>query len=468
MDTPMSAPGPYAPGLIVDQRPAPSAARRPVALVSAIWLVAGAACARDPGGVVQTDGAPDSTRADAVDRPVDDGGTGTDATVDGGVDTEGGADGAAGEVEPPRCVSSGGLWFSPPQALPTVGGNRGFQMAAGVDRQLTVVAGSAGGPGVFYVDSSDGGRTFRPAFQLSNFGPDNVQIAVGPNHVYLTSALFTLYASTILWHGQLDSLTDPSSFEVIQFGPEGTYQGTPVTAGDGRVALLLENATLDAAPTEGEYISSASSDASFGDPHQLFWPAVCAGGIYHSNGNLFMAYPVQDLNGNSFMEMRWSADNGATFSDPISRDSSGGQVWCPKLYELPTGQLLTVTREGFGSNPPQRTIAAPFDVSAKQFGATVIVEEGHVLCFDAARTASGRQFVTSTFGDLGMPSTGVDLRYSDDGGLTWSDPLVIPGMSSPTDVCPVLAASADELYILWRDASAQLVLSRAGASNVCN
>jgi hypothetical protein len=458
--------------------------RSSAAIAGAMWLAAAAGCGRNLGGAARTDGAPGRTSGDAwteaagsfdgsragdvhgsVDRPVDEGATGADAAVDGGVDTKGGADGAASDAEPPRCVSSGGLWFSPPQALPAVGGNRGFQMAAGVDRQLAVAAGSAGGPGVFYVDSLDGGRTFRPAMQLGNFGPDNVQIALGPNHVYLTSALFTLSASTVLWDGQLDSLIDPSSFDVIQFGPEGTYMGTPVTAGDGRVALLLQNGTVDTAPTEGEYISTASSDASFGDPHLLFWPAVCAGGIYHSNGSLFIAYVLQDVSGYSFMEMRWSSDNGATFSDPVSGDASAGQIGCPKLSELPSGQLLAITSVGSALNSPARTIARPFDVSANQFGATVTVEEGKVLCFDAAHTASGRQFVTSTFGDPGMPPTGVDLRYSDDGGLTWSDPLAIPGIS-PTDECPVLAASADELYILWWDA-AQLFLSRAGASSVC-
>jgi hypothetical protein len=461
-----------------------SSARACAALVGAVWLAAAAGCGRNLGGAARTDGAPDSTSPDArtkasgsfdggragdapgsADRPADDGGTGADASADGGADTKGGADGAAGDAEPPRCVSSGGLWFSPPRALPAVGGNRAFQMAAGVDRQLAVAAGSAAGPGVFYVDSLDGGRTFRPAMQLGNFGPDNVQIALGPNHVYLTSALFTLYASTVLWDGQLDSLTDPSSFEVIQFGPEGTYMGTPVTAANGSVALLLRNGSVDTAPTDGEYISSASSDAPFGDPHLLFWPDVCVGGIYHSNGNLFIAYVLQDLSGNSFMEMRWSSDNGATFSDPVTGDPSAGQIGCPKLYELPSGQLLAITSVGSALSPPAQTIATPFDVSANQFGATIIVEEGKLLCFDAARTASGRQFVTSTFGDPGMPPMGVDLRYSDDGGLTWSGPLAIPGMS-PTDECPVLAASADELYILWWDA-AQLVLSRAGSSSVC-
>ena len=150
------------------------------------------------------------------------------------------------------------------------------------------------------------------------------------------------------------------------------------------------------------------------------------------------------VSGYSFMEMRWSSDNGATFSDPgLRRRVRQARSGVRKLYELPSGQLLAITRVGSALNSPALTIARPFDVSANQFGSTVIVDEGKVLCLDAARTASGRQFVTSTFGDPGMPPTGVDLRYSDDGGLTWSDPLAIPGIS-PTDECPVLAASDDE------------------------
>jgi hypothetical protein len=180
---------------------------------------------------------------------------------------------------------------------------------------------------------------------------------------------------------------------------------------------------------------------------------------------LFIAYALDHLNAPTTMELLWSDDNGATFSDPASRDSSGGEVSCPKLFETSDGQLLIVDREGNALNPPQRTVAIRYDVTSNAFGDTVTIDEDPIVCSDTARTSNGRQFVTSTLGVPGQPSSGVTLRYSDDGGLTWSYRYAIPGMS-PNAGCPLLAASDDELYVVWRDAETFL-LSRVTSPAGC-
>jgi hypothetical protein len=337
-------------------------------------------------------------------------------------------------------------------------GPQAYAMAATANRKLVVVGSTSGG-GINYVDSLDGGRSFRASTRLGTFEPNNLYLALGADQVYVTSARFADHTSVFLVHAPIDALVEPPNFQTIELTPFGAYFGIPIAGPAGQVAMLLGYDTWDS--SGGEFVSTAASDMSFSTAHKLFWPEVCAAGVYHSNGKLYIVYGLDTSNG-PIMQIRWSADSGATFSDPITRNSSGGTVWCPKLYELPDGHLLIVGQEGYALNPPQRNVAVPFDVANNQFESTVIVDEGDLVCCNSARTATGRQFVATTFGDPGDPPQGVTLRYSVDGGLSWSVPYGIPGMAA-ADLCPQLAASDDELYLLWRDSDAYL-LSRAGAS----
>jgi hypothetical protein len=369
------------------------------------------------------------------------------------------------DVPPPTCVTDGELYFSPPQLMFVPGGTRSRAFAANGDRRVAVVAGWPGRPGVLYFDSLDGGRTFRTALQLSQFGPDNVRIAVGPRQVYLTSAYFGLYATVFLWHGVIDDLTDASRFSAIEWGPPGTYLGIPVPALDGRVSMLLENDTLGSGSYTGVYISTAPDGESFPEPHRLSVSPFCPGGIYHSSGKLFIANMIQRVNAGVTLQMRSSADNGATFSDPVTRESPGQRFACPKIHELFDGRLLVVQSELDGSLP-ERVVAATFDPKTNLFADGVLVDEGSVLCTDSARTTAGRLFVTVGIGEIGKPSQTVALRFSDDDGRTWSPRHTI-SVINPGGYCPLLAASDDELYLLWSQAEA-LMFGRVGDEGACH
>lgn len=386
----------------------------------------------------------------------------SDSPGDGDLtDSSGTKDVVSGEV--PSCVSSGGLSFSRPQVLPGVNGEKGVVMAATADRNLVAVGGTTEGVGTYYVDSLDGGRSFRSPVKLSGFGPDNLNLAVGSGGVYATSASFAAHTSVFLWYAPLGLGPEPPSFQAIELNPIGAYFGNPVPGPNGRIAVLLGYDTWDS--SGGEMITTAFQDLVFSSPHKLFWPEVCAAGIYHSNGSLYIAYGLDTTNG-PIMEIRWSSDGGTTFTEPVRRTSSGGDVWCPKMYELPDGNLLLANREGYALNPPQRTVAVTFDVAGNQFYTQVIIDQGDIVCSDSARTAAGRLYVSATFGDPGDALQGVNLRYSDDGGSSWSAPYSIPGMAI-TAGCPELAASSDELYILWREGS-DFLLSRAGGATACD
>jgi hypothetical protein len=391
-----------------------------------------------------------------------DGGPGDGGLLDGGPD--GGGD--ASDAAVPSCVQQGSLWFAAPQPMFAPGGGREFAIAATSKRRVGAMAGWNGRAGVFYFDSLDGGRSFRPTMQLSTFGPANVGIAAGPDHIYLATAGPS--ASVVLWLAPFANLSDVSQFSGIQFGPPGNYVGQPVAGRDGRVAMFIENYTGDALDgIEGQWVSTADGPTGpFSEPQWLFWPSVCAGGLYHSNGTLFMSDGVDTLASGYQMEMRWSTDNGATFSGPVIRPSSGGQIWCPKVYELTSGTVLVVVREGYILGSTQRLVGAPFDPVTHQFGQAQVIANGYLRCVDSARTGTGRLYVSITMGDITKPIEGTVLTFSDDDGRTWSAPQPLWGIE-PGEGCPKLAASDDELYLLWSRGQT-LMFGRVGNASACD
>jgi hypothetical protein len=400
---------------------------------------------------------PADTAADASARDVareDDPGdasTGPDAAPEAGAD-----------AVRPSCIQDSELHFSAPVPLFVRGGRLSRAMTATNDGRLAIAAGWWGRGGTYYLGSTDGGRTFQPAKLLEPVANDNLEIALGPRHVYVTSALFGLAASVVLWRGPTDG-SDPGPSETIQFGPWDTYLGVPVAAADGRVTMFLANGSLAANADEGTLVSSAAEPQGvFTQPRKLFWPGVGVAGHYHANGKLYIAYALEGQP--PWMELRWSADNGATFSAPIVRSTTGGQVWTPKLYELTTGDLVAIGLDGYLGSPPARTVAVRFDVARGVFDPAVVVDEGSIVCWDSARLGNGRIYVVGTFGELGEPGVS-KLRFSDDDGRTWSTSRPIPVMERD-DLCPMLAASRDELYLLWSHGDA-LALARAGGPGAC-
>jgi hypothetical protein len=108
-----------------------------------------------------------------------------------------------------------------------------------------------------------------------------------------------------------------------------------------------------------------------------------------------------------------------------------GPVLDPKLYETGTRDLLLVAGDSYGLAPTHRKFAVRFDVVAGRFDPAVTVHEGPTMCFDSARS---------------------QLR-----------PIPI---LMPTALCPSLAASYDELYLMWGREDA-IQFARAGAASVC-
>ena len=214
--------------------------------------------------------------------------------------------------------------------------------------------------------------------------------------------------------------------------------GQPIAGRDGWVAIFLDN-DLSGDATAGNYVSTSSTPSGpFSEPQRLFWPPVCAAGLYHSNGSLFMSYGIDNVHIGQQMQMRWSVDNGASFSDAVYRLTSGGRAWCHKLYELRDGTVLAVAFEGAA-----QVVGAPFDPVTHQFGQTQTIATGSVICADSARTGTGRLYVSVTTGDINTPSSrSTALTFSDDDGRTWSPPQGLLGTEASPG-CPQLAASDD-------------------------
>jgi hypothetical protein len=85
---------------------------------------------------------------------------------------------ATADAEIARCVANGKLAFSPPQSVPGMSGQQAYAMAATGNRRLVVVGSTSGG-GINYVDSLDGGRSFRASTRLGTSEPNNLYLAIG-------------------------------------------------------------------------------------------------------------------------------------------------------------------------------------------------------------------------------------------------------------------------------------------------
>jgi hypothetical protein len=396
-----------------------------------------------------------------------DGGT----TDDGdGMPTGTGLDSAApeSEADAPQCVLEGAVYFAAPVMIASAGGSGGRIVASNAENQVAFV--TRVNNSLSYVDSLNGGRTFRNRFNVFGLGTDNLRLAVGPRHVHVTSGLFepaTSAMSVTYGAAEIEALHEQAQFELVQFGPWDTNAAFLALSNDGPVALFLENFTLGFSPNEGTYIAVSKTGlaADFSEPRRLSQSPTCVAGLWHSSGALYMAYDIGTSPAR--FEVRWSMDQGSTFSPPVGLDSLGSFVDCPKLYEQKDGSLLLVTREGYGTSIERRILARRFNLIAQQFDREVTaLSTARTLCFDAARTASGRVYVSHTLGETGRPAEGVVLSYSDDDGETWASPTRVPLLDRDT-LCPSLAASREELYLTWSRGET-VMFSRAGGRAACD
>ena len=174
---------------------------------------------RDSAADQSTDGASDS--GISRDGTPDDIGAnipGDAATTDADGRLEAGDSGA--DVPIPKCVQSGSLYFAAPQPLSVPGGGFEYAIAASTKGKVAAMARWNGRMGLFYVDSLDGGRSFRPAMQVSKFPFYNFRIAAGPDHIYLAAGGYV--DSVILWLAPFADLSDLSSSPRSRSGRTGT------------------------------------------------------------------------------------------------------------------------------------------------------------------------------------------------------------------------------------------------------
>ena len=115
--------------------------------------------------------------------------------------------------------------------------------------------------------------------------------------------------------------------------------------------------------------------------------------------------------------------------------------------------------------------ALTLDHATKQITRTTTVpQQARTRCLDSVRV-SKRTYVMATTGD-GAPISRVDLRYSDNDGVTWAPPVEVPYLDGAG--CTTIAASRDEVYFHWRTATGDSMrfdrmmhLARLGEMSTC-
>ena len=413
------------------------------------------------GAVIDADDAALDLASEEVETTLDAREDQVDARLDSIPDTSPSKD-AGGDTDAPPlppCVERGGLYFSRPNlffSISTVYGSHAF--AANRDRRLAIVFGE---PGLAsYIDSLDGGRSFRPVMHIPQLSMTNMNVAVGPRHVHITSARVDSEQAVRHATAEIDTFQDPSQLVVTQFS--NSNAGRLVPSAQDWIAVILRAGFFSSA---GSFASVAKTPllADFSEPQKISTGETCTG-LWHSSGTFYVVDPI-DVSGSGLprLDLRWSNDAGTTFSSPLMIVSTNGLVGCPALYEQVDGNILIVSGEGLTRAPEPQIVARTFDRATQEISRTVVVaKELGVSCFSVAR-ASSRTYLTRGVGD--QQALRVELTYSDDDGQTWSPFIEVPYLNGLG--CPKMAAAGDEGYLHWRT-SEGLQLTRVGNAGACD
>jgi hypothetical protein len=442
----------------------------------AYLLLCAADCSTEPSSAPVDAGPQDERREDAIVTDLEDDTTGDlrseeaetpvdapderfDVAFDLRTDIASTKDGSgdADASPPPPCIQRGGLYFSRPNVVLSISQVYGsHQFAANRDQRVAIVFGE---PGLAsYIDSLDGGRTFRPLFHIPQLTNTNMNVAVGPHYVHITSAQVSDPQAVRHLTAAIDTLQDPSQFVVTQF--DGPNAGLLVPSPQDWIAVLLRAGVFSTT----WYVSIAQTPpmADFSEPQMISNDNFC-GGLWHSSNLLYLT-DAHDVSGPGLprLDLRWSSDLGTTFSPPTMIVSTNGQVGCPALYEQTDGNILLVYSEGLRVAPEPQIVARTFDRAAQEISRTAIVgKEMGLSCLSVAR-ASNRTYVLKGVGNAAPPR--VELTYSDDDGKTWAPFIEVPYLNGS---CPMMAASRDEAYLHWRTDDSML-LARVGDFTVCD
>ncbi|MEX0642797.1 MAG: sialidase family protein [Pirellulales bacterium] len=213
--------------------------------------------------------------------------------------------------------------------------------------------------GSFLLRSTDGGVTWSPRQRLvlhSPHGPTQLRDGrlLYPGIArWLPEKKMGVCESTddgVTWTWLSDIPHRPGDRLIESEGHYNYIELSAVECDDGKIVCQLRNRNK---ANEGETLQTESSDGgrSWNTPHPIGVWGVPSHLLHLNDGRILMTYGHRRKPfGN---QARVSADNGATWSEPmiLSGDGAGFDLGYPSTVQLEDGTLVTVWYEKFADNP---------------------------------------------------------------------------------------------------------------------
>ena len=312
-----------------------------------------------------------------------------------------------------------------------------------------------GTPALQYLDSLDGGASFRPPIAIGAVDRDNLHFAMGQGFASLTYAHLASGAQLFLHRAPLAAGGVTAFSPPVMVSDQDASDGRLVFGPGQRLALNTSNSGA----VDGFHVSfSENRGATFGPKIEIDPYALVGPGVFDGAGRLFVFYLHNNSTVNWVIHVRASDAGGTSFGPPVTRQIEGS-------IDEGKGNFAFATPRGLGFMKVHQipsTDRAPlvidhFDPATSTWGQpTTAFAEAKLRCWAAATLDDGRLVLT-----LHTETTPPQnlLLLSSDGGQSFARQELT--LVEPGELCPLLAAAGGAAYLLLPRADRSLLFVRA-------
>ncbi len=294
-------------------------------------------------------------------------------------------------------------------------------------------------------------------------GPVMAGLAIGIAFVVLFSVFQSPTSSTTVGDAVVGvNATQHHTFTKAMYLPKTSGAGDIHTASYAENLYVTWYAPIPVDDTEKERGLTASSDAFFArssdvgitfspkisltDRAMVIDPLIAA----HEN-NVYLLWTaagrfetIADVHDDIFF--RASHDDGATFSPVINLSDNIGNSWQPQIAV--SGNNVYVVWEDYSSEKVQILLRISND-RGNTFGSLIALSSDNAKS-QAPQIAVCNDNIYVVWHDS-EPADQILLRTSRDNGTTFSKPINLRTVNTGTSCCPKLAASENDVYVVWAD-----------------
>jgi len=322
------------------------------------------------------------------------------------------------------------------------------------DDTLAKTYGQTANTSILLRQSNDDGTTFLPSISLSYINADSSNpdiTAINNNSVY------------VVWQGDLDESskilytknianknTEFSEQQIISVNKGDSYEISPhIIISNDTVNIIWNDFNPKERSSQILKRSSIDGGITFGQVIQLSNSSDFSindiNNVY--NNNVYIAWQG-NIKGQFDIFLSRSSDGGITFSQPINLSNDTGDSINPNLIVSDNNVLVI-----WNDNSTKK-----YNVIIKKSSDGGITFSQPINLSNTTNSNSINPQLAATANELYVVWQGnikgqfdIFLSRSSDGGITFSQPINLSNTTNVNSINPQLAATANELYVVWQE-----------------